>query len=258
MRMTDLIIMALRNLKSRKLRTFLTVLGVVIGVTSIIVMLSIGFGFQRMTLETYKQMGDLQTLDLKTDIYWSGRQEEDEKKSKKKKLDKSAIAEIKKVPHVESVMPIYKATASLKSGRYENGWVEVLAIDPSTMEDFGFKIGEGRFLETSDKKGGVVVSPKLFENFRDPKLQYDSGTSFSDGDERPKTKINYNSRIIIYNFNLKLNENENSYSTEKTDESNMGYNEKLKLVGELEYNKNDFNYYNHMIMSIDYFENLVK
>ena len=47
MRLNDLISMALKNLFSRKLRTFLTVLGVVIGATSIIVMLSLGFGLQQ-------------------------------------------------------------------------------------------------------------------------------------------------------------------------------------------------------------------
>ncbi|MFV0314121.1 MAG: ABC transporter permease, partial [Anaerotignum sp.] len=40
----DLLSMALRNLLKRKLRTFLTVLGVVIGTASIVVMVSIGIG----------------------------------------------------------------------------------------------------------------------------------------------------------------------------------------------------------------------
>ena len=40
----DLIMMAVRNLWKRKLRTFLTILGVVIGTTSIVVMISIGIG----------------------------------------------------------------------------------------------------------------------------------------------------------------------------------------------------------------------
>lgn len=40
----DLISMAVRNLLKRKLRTVLTVLGVVIGTASIVVMISIGIG----------------------------------------------------------------------------------------------------------------------------------------------------------------------------------------------------------------------
>ena len=40
----DLLRMSINNLKRRKLRTFLTVLGVMIGTTSIVVMISLGLG----------------------------------------------------------------------------------------------------------------------------------------------------------------------------------------------------------------------
>ena len=42
----DLLRMSINNLKRRKLRTFLTVLGVMIGTTSIVVMISLGLGLQ--------------------------------------------------------------------------------------------------------------------------------------------------------------------------------------------------------------------
>ena len=43
----DLLRMSASNLKRRKLRTFLTVLGVVIGTASIVVMVSLGLGLQK-------------------------------------------------------------------------------------------------------------------------------------------------------------------------------------------------------------------
>lgn len=43
----DLLRMSINNLKRRKLRTFLTVLGVMIGTTSIVVMIYWGLGFNR-------------------------------------------------------------------------------------------------------------------------------------------------------------------------------------------------------------------
>ena len=64
MNLNDLISMAIKNLKARKMRTFLTVLGVIIGTTSIIVMLSIGFGFQKINTAMYSSMGNLTILDL--------------------------------------------------------------------------------------------------------------------------------------------------------------------------------------------------
>ena len=48
MNLTDLLRMSLGNLKRRKLRTFLTVLGVIIGTASIVVMISLGLGMQNL------------------------------------------------------------------------------------------------------------------------------------------------------------------------------------------------------------------
>ena len=46
MRWSDLLRMSISSLKRRKLRTFLTVLGVVIGTAAIVVMISLGLGLQ--------------------------------------------------------------------------------------------------------------------------------------------------------------------------------------------------------------------
>ena len=50
MRFSDLLTMSVNNLFRRKLRTFLTVLGVVIGTASIVVMVSIGIGLKELGL----------------------------------------------------------------------------------------------------------------------------------------------------------------------------------------------------------------
>ena len=51
MRGSDLLRMSASSLKRRKLRTFLTVLGVVIGTASIVVMISLGLGLQQSMYE---------------------------------------------------------------------------------------------------------------------------------------------------------------------------------------------------------------
>ena len=52
MRFCDLLVMSLNNLKRRKLRTVLTVLGVIIGTASIVVMMSLGIGLQELNMES--------------------------------------------------------------------------------------------------------------------------------------------------------------------------------------------------------------
>ena len=53
----DLFRMALRSLISHKLRTFLTALGIIIGVASVISMISIGEGARQQTLSTISKFG---------------------------------------------------------------------------------------------------------------------------------------------------------------------------------------------------------
>ena len=60
----DLLRMSSGNLKRRKLRTFLTVLGVIIGTTSIVVMISLGLGMQQMIYQEIEQSGGLNTITV--------------------------------------------------------------------------------------------------------------------------------------------------------------------------------------------------
>ena len=59
MRFPDLLMMSVNNLRRRKLRTFLTVLGVIIGTASIVVMVSLGIGLNEMTMEQIASWGSL-------------------------------------------------------------------------------------------------------------------------------------------------------------------------------------------------------
>ena len=55
MNLTELLRMSSSNLRRRKLRTFLTVLGVVIGTASIVVMVSLGLGMQKSMYQEIEQ-----------------------------------------------------------------------------------------------------------------------------------------------------------------------------------------------------------
>jgi len=54
---TELLKMAWRSLLSNKLRTFLTMLGVIIGVTSVIALISIGMGVKKNMLDSISRLG---------------------------------------------------------------------------------------------------------------------------------------------------------------------------------------------------------
>ena len=61
----DLLRMSISNLRRRKLRTFLTVLGVVIGTASIVVMISLGLGMQESLYREVEQSGGLTMVKVR-------------------------------------------------------------------------------------------------------------------------------------------------------------------------------------------------
>ena len=66
MKFFDLLRMSISNLWKRKLRTVLTVLGVVIGITSIVVMVALGNGLKESMLDNYSNYSSM------TQIHSSG------------------------------------------------------------------------------------------------------------------------------------------------------------------------------------------
>lgn len=60
----DLLRMSLTNLLRRKLRTLLTVFGVVVGTASIVVMLSLGLGLKKSSMEQIEKSGGLTTITV--------------------------------------------------------------------------------------------------------------------------------------------------------------------------------------------------
>ena len=69
MKFSDLLLMSITNLWKRKLRTVLTVLGVVIGITSIVVMVALGNGLKESMMENISSSVSYTHLTLPTTAY---------------------------------------------------------------------------------------------------------------------------------------------------------------------------------------------
>ena len=138
---TDILRTAFMNLWRRKLRAVLTVLGMVIGVSSIVVMMSLGIGIKKSTMESYASMGSLTNITVSR---WSYKETATGGTNTEKKLDKTAVETIKKIPGVKAVMPQIQTYGILKSGKWMAD-CSILAIDSSVAEEFGLELSEGRY-----------------------------------------------------------------------------------------------------------------
>lgn len=165
MNSADLISMGLRNLRRRKARTVLTVLGVVIGTASIIVMLSLGIAMSENFEAQLKTMGSLNTIDVTSNQY--AYEEKPNPFKKVAKLDDKTLAEIEVIPHVEAVMPVMAKSLQISSGRYMM-YANVNGIDFSKLELFNYQIEQGS-LPKEGERYQLIFGFSSTSNFYNPK-----------------------------------------------------------------------------------------
>src|SRR6056297_317219 len=158
----DLLAMGFNNLKRRKMRTFLTVLGVIIGAASIIVMLSLGIGMNRNFMQNIERMGSLNVIDVSPEYNF-----ENGTSTKEATLDDIAVAKFEALENVDAVMPMLNKHTRIKAGRLE-GYVNIFGIDLEAMEAFDFKVSEGS-LPTEFGKNEIVFGSNVSNQFHDPK-----------------------------------------------------------------------------------------
>lgn len=115
------------NLWRRRTRTFLTALSMAIGVMCIVVLISVGLGYEASYRESIEQMGSLTKIDVLP---------ADEKLTDRiALLNDKAVEALKGIEGVEAVTPVITQTAYLKSGSYVN-MVKLYGIDLDTAASF--------------------------------------------------------------------------------------------------------------------------
>ena len=126
----DLMTMSMGNLWRRKLRTVLTVLGVLIGTTSIVAMLSLAFGMKQMILDEYASMGSVTQI-----IISGGGGDMDSSSSRtdtSTMLTETNMQMFQDMEHVKNVLPQLSFDGNMQSGRY-SGYGNLIGVDQSIL-----------------------------------------------------------------------------------------------------------------------------
>ncbi len=154
--------MSITSLFKRKVRTILTVLGVVIGTTSIIVMLSLGIGMKEAMLEELQSYGSLTTIEVREPYSRDG---SDDKKEMH--LDDELVELFSHMEHVTSVSPQLEVMVYIRSGIYGT-YTSVIGMTPQSMERMGMKLGDGEF-PRSDSELAFVYGNQLLMQLENTK-----------------------------------------------------------------------------------------
>lgn len=139
MKYEDIFKMCVQNLLRRKSRTLLTLLGVLIGCCSIVIMVSIGIGMTQSQKKMLEEMGDLTVITVNP------------KQGGGKKLDDKVLGSIRSMEGVVGATPKitledYNCTVKLYAGandRYVAEWASVAGIDTRELENMGYKLLAG-------------------------------------------------------------------------------------------------------------------
>jgi len=154
--------MAFRSILDNKLRSFLTMLGIIIGVTSVIALVSIGQGTTSKVTEQIQSMGsNLLTVNI------MGRGENST-------LDYDVAMEFSSSPYISGVAPIISDSATVEHGNKNETDVELQGSNADLLTVRNYSVSSGRFISSADvsarKKVAVLgseIASSLF-GFVDP------------------------------------------------------------------------------------------
>jgi len=152
---------AIENLKRQKFRSALTLLGIIIGIGSVVALISIGDGFNKSVEAEFEKMGSNTLIILPGSSLISTFFAE---------LDEKDVDRIEAIKGVESATPLYLASQTV-SFREEKQNALLAGIDTkklALLEDLGMlSVREGRTITSSDTFSvliGARFSEDVFES----------------------------------------------------------------------------------------------
>ena len=183
MKFPDLLIMSMNNLRRRKLRTVLTVLGVIIGTAAIVVMVSLGIGLNEMTMEQIASWGSLTTIEVYSQSSGGGMQmmgaamSSQNSESEQNYITDKVIDNFKRIPHVTGVSPVLNMNVVMRQGAYISTYVQLKGVSQSYLEQL--ELAEGRLPQPGEL--GLVFGNGVIRDFTNAK----TGKGYWDTGEMP-------------------------------------------------------------------------
>ena len=142
---------ALGNLAAHKLRSALTMLGMIFGVGAVIAMMSIGAGAERRAMEMIERMGVRNILvRSKQNV-----KRDDLEEMRKKSLgvsERDALAILDGVPGVELAAPIVEVDSYKIMAGGERSEAKVLGVSHRHQALMRLEVAQGRFLDGLDER----------------------------------------------------------------------------------------------------------
>lgn len=148
---------SIKNINGNKLRTILTMLGLIIGIASVIILVGIGSGTSNQVTSQVQSLGaDVLTLNIT---------------SSDTSLEYENIDELKNIQDITAAAPYKTVSGTVTHGENSSGRANIIATTNEYMEVMNLTISSGRLLSTIDLDNnskvcllGSDIAETLFEN----------------------------------------------------------------------------------------------
>ena len=187
MRFLDLLTMSINNLRRRKVRTALTVLGVVIGTASVVVMVSLGIGLNALMMEMYSSYGSMTAIE----IYNYGNNGNNGTNDNPLYLTDDTVKEFLRIPHVTSASPVLETNVILKQGVYETN-TSINGVTREFMEQI--PLGQGKLPDPKSTDMEFIYGNAVVQWFQNSK----TGKGYWDTQELPDIDYMNKPMFVIF------------------------------------------------------------
>ena len=171
MNIANLLKIALKALDNNKLRCFLTMLGIIIGVASVITMLAIGQGSKNSIKEQISEMGSNMIMIHPGNMQRGGVRQSADNMQTLKEDDYMAMRDL---PGIAAVSPSVNSAGQLVNGN-NNYPSSIYGVTPEYLDIRRFKVKDGTIFTEHDIKSaakvcilGKTVVDNLFPGGEDP------------------------------------------------------------------------------------------
>jgi len=165
---TELLKMAWRSLAANKLRTFLTMLGVIIGVTSVIALVSVGMGVKKNVVDSISRLGSNMLIIMAGSSNRGGMRGAAGSITTLTYADAEAIKD--KIKHIDHVSPTVQGSYQIVYG-HENWNSTVTGVIPEYVAIQSLSLKSGLFFSEHDVDVrnrvaviGSTVATNLFDS----------------------------------------------------------------------------------------------
>lgn len=156
MNLLEAVKMAFNTISSYKLRTFLTMLGIIIGISSVIILVSFGKGTKQQVQGKIQNLG---TNLIYANIIGRGN---------KTSLSYDETMEFAKYKGVKSISPVISQTASVKRNEKLEDGIEISGINSSYQDIRQLTLEKGRFISPLDfdyRTQVAVLGKNIAQNY---------------------------------------------------------------------------------------------